>query len=202
MLKSGISSTLDTVVWHDVAPRPKGQEPKCPLPSCVTCQLRLPGLDRSRKCANGSVLDCTKADAECLARQGDAYGPPELKEKPVDYSSLLAKTEHDLDWYGSYDALSDARQHSLGGDIAIRITNTLKKLFDYLQKPKGCQSFANKVHILNVMRDIISAVVNTNGRNGSECRKYGFEYDDHFLWAVQTFSAGQLARLRELDGGA
>lgn len=188
--------------WHDAAPRPKGQEPKCPLPSCVPSQLRLPGLSRARRCADGSALDCIKADAEWLARQGDAYGPPEPKEKLVDYSSLLAKTQHDLDWYGKYDALSDARQHTLGADIAIRITNTLKKLYEYLQKPKGCQSFANKIHVLTVMREIISAVVNTNGRIGSECRKYGFEYDDHFLWAVQTFSAGQLARLRELDGGA
>lgn len=188
--------------WRNAAPRPGGQETKCPLPSCIPCHLRLPGSSRARKCPDGSVLDCIKADAEWLARQGDAYGPPEPKEKPVNYSSLLAKTEHDLDWYGKYDALSDARQRTLGGDIAIRITNTLKKLYEYLQKPKGCQSFANKIHVVTVMREIISAVVNTNGRIGSECRKYGFEYDDHFLWAVQTLSAGQLARLRELDGGA
>lgn len=162
----------------------------------------MPGLNRARRCPDGSALDCIKADAEWLARQGDAYGPPEPKEKAVNYSSLLAKTEHDLDWYGKYDALSDARQRTLGGDIAIRITDTLKKLYGYLQKPKGCQSFANKIHVVTVMRDIISAVVNTNGRIGSECRKYGFQYDDHFLWAVQTLSAGQLARLRELERGA
>ncbi|ROV92587.1 hypothetical protein VMCG_08924 [Cytospora schulzeri] len=173
---------------------------KCPMPSLDPPDLCISGVDRTDTMEDGSTVDCTAEDLAWVTAQGDGY-EVEPKEKAVDYGGLLAKVEHDLDWYGKWDALSDVRMRTLGADIAIRIEKTLKRLLGYLEKPKGCRSFGNRVHVLTVMSAIIDAVVSTNGRIGCECRKWGFEYDDVFLWAVEKLSEGQRRRLRVLDRG-
>lgn len=186
------------------APRWPGREVKCPMPSLDPPGLHIAGVERVRTLQDGTRVDYTAEDLAWVgaARERGAYeAGPEPREKAVDYGGLLARAEHDLDWYGKWDALSDQRMRTLGTDISIRFEKMLRRLLGYLEKPKGCLSFGNRVHVLTVMRGIIEAVVSTNGRIGSECRKDGFQYDDMFLWAVEKLSDGQRRRLRVLDRG-
>ncbi|KAI1098729.1 hypothetical protein F4804DRAFT_323893 [Jackrogersella minutella] len=125
---------------------------------------------------------------------------PEPREKLVDYSKLIATTEKDLGWYGKYDKMSDQREQTAGINVSIKIEGLLRKLCGFMDKH---QSFNNRVHVLTVMREIIMAVLQTQGsRVGSEVRKSAYQYDDNMVWAMEKLTPGQRRKLKNHNGGA
>ncbi|KAI6085685.1 hypothetical protein F4821DRAFT_239863 [Hypoxylon rubiginosum] len=162
--------------------------PQCPRPPKSAAQLQI-HQPRAQARRSGNAAN-SEADEE----------EPEPKEKAADYSNLLEKVEKDLGWYGKYDKYSDARERTAGMNVAIRIETLLEKLRGHMDKH---QSFRNRVHILTVMREMLMAVLQTEGsRCGSEVRKSAYQYDDNLIWAAEKLTTAQRRKLKVLDGGA
>lgn len=115
---------------------------------------------------------------------------------------MIARIEHDLNWYGKHDEHGDQRQRTLGMDIAINIEKWLRTLSDNLDKPTH-RSFANRVHTLTVMQKMIETATTTDSSGvSSSCRNQAYNFDDIFVGAVQKLTEGQHRRLKVLDRGA
>lgn len=162
--------------------------PQCPRPPKSAAQLQIPQPQAQTR-RSGNTAN-SEADEE----------EPEPKEKAADYSKLLQKVEKDLGWYGKYDKYSDAREQTAGMNVASQIETTLEKLRGHMDKHR---SFGNRVHILTIMREMLMAVLQTEGsRVGSEVRNSAYQYDDNLIWAVEKLTMAQRRKLKTLDGGA
>lgn len=148
--------------------------PQCPRPPKSADQLRIPqpraspNTSQSRRSVNSTNPEVVEDEDE-----------PEPKEKPADYRKLLERVEKDLGWYGKYDKYSDAREMTAGMNVSIKIEQLLGKLRGFMDKH---QSFGNRVHVLTIMREMLMAVLQTQGsRVGSEVRKGAYRYDDNMI---------------------
>ncbi|RYO86913.1 hypothetical protein DL766_003311 [Monosporascus sp. MC13-8B] len=167
--------------------------PRCPRPAKSPTELQVPQKTHSSNAENdgnrrGNVIDPTDEEAAS-----------EPSEKPADYSKLLETMEKDLGWYGKYDNVSERRQITLGIEVSFKIGKLLERLRGYMENH---HSFPNRSHILTVMREILMAVLQTEGsRVGHEVRSSAFEYDANFVWAVEKLTDDQKRKLRALDDG-
>ncbi|RYP83379.1 hypothetical protein DL770_005399 [Monosporascus sp. CRB-9-2] len=167
--------------------------PRCPRPAKSPTELQVPQMTPSSNAGNegnrhGSVINLTGEEATS-----------EPSEKPADYSKLLETTEKDLGWHGKYDNVSERRQITLGIEVSFKIGKLLERLRGYMENH---QSFPNRSHILTVMREILVAVLQTEGsRIGHEVRSSAFEYDANFVWAVEKLTDDQRRKLKALDDG-
>ncbi|RYP86543.1 hypothetical protein DL769_000715 [Monosporascus sp. CRB-8-3] len=167
--------------------------PRCPRPPKSPTELQVLQKTPSLNVVNdgnrrGNVIDPTDEEA-----------PSEPSEKPADYSELLESAEKDLGWHGKYDNVSERRQITLGIEVSFKIGKLLERLRGYMENH---QSFPNRSHILTVMREILMAVLQTEGsRIGQEVRSSAFEYDANFVWAVEKLTDDQRRKLKALDDG-
>ncbi|RYP51936.1 hypothetical protein DL768_002812 [Monosporascus sp. mg162] len=167
--------------------------PRSPRPAKSPTELQVPQKTPSSNAGNdgnrrGNVINMTDEEAAS-----------EPSEKPADYSKLLETTEKDLGWHGKYDNVSERRQITLGIEVSFKIGKLLERLRGYMETH---QSFPNRSHILTVMREILVAVLQTEGsRIGHEVRSSAFEYDANFVWAVEKLTDDQRRKLKALDGG-
>ncbi|XXH02784.1 hypothetical protein Hte_009170 [Hypoxylon texense] len=171
--------------------------PQCPRPPKSAAQLQIPPLQTQTR-RSGSNAANPEADEE--EEEEEEEEEPEPKENAADYSKVLEKVEKDLGWYGKYDKYSDARERTVGTAVAIRIRGVLEKMRGHMDKHR---SFGNRAHVLTVMREILMAVLQTEGsRVGAEVRKSAYQYDDNLIWAVEKLTPAQRRKLQNLDGGA
>ncbi|RYP56262.1 hypothetical protein DL771_012049 [Monosporascus sp. 5C6A] len=167
--------------------------PRCPRPAKSPTELQVPQKTPSSNAGN----DGNRRDN--IINLADEEAAREPSEKPVDYSKLLEITEKDLGWHGKYDKVSERRQITVGVEVSFKIGKLLERLQGYMENH---HSFPNRSHILTVMREILMAVLQTEGsRIGHEVRSSAFEYDANFVWAVEKLTDEQRRKLKALDGG-
>jgi hypothetical protein len=94
--------------------------------------------------------------------------------------------------------MSEVRQLSTGYEVALKVQKLLKNLNTTLDNHV---TFANRVHILTVMREIVAATLEAETTIGKECRECSQEYDSAYLAAVRKLTPQQLQRLKALEGG-
>ncbi|KAI3326239.1 hypothetical protein HD806DRAFT_520879 [Xylariaceae sp. AK1471] len=122
----------------------------------------------------------------------------EPKEQSCNFTWALDRAETHLGFTGNYDKMSEVRQLSTGYEVALKVQKLLKKLNIALDKHV---TFANRVHILTVMREIIAATLEANHTVGKECRECSREFDSTYLAAVRKLTPQQLLRLKALESG-
>ncbi|KAI2465044.1 hypothetical protein F4781DRAFT_410997 [Annulohypoxylon bovei var. microspora] len=172
--------------------------PQCPRPPKSATQLRAPGMQGASNQPGTARQDSGRTPQ--VDADPDPDDEPEPREKPVNFSKFLDAAEKDLGWHGKYDNMSDQREQTAGMKVAIKLEQVLEKLRGFMDKH---QSLDNRVHILTIMREIMMAVLQTEGsRVGSEVRNCAFQYDDNLLWAAEKLTAAQRRKLKTLDGGA
>ncbi|KAK7923010.1 hypothetical protein PG985_007081 [Apiospora marii] len=133
----------------------------------------------------------------------DHRDPPSmLKDEPINFTCMLDQVEAELGWTGKYDKpnYTETRLRSLAVLAASQIERILKKLDGKMAKHA---SFANRVHILTVMREIVRAVIQTSTRSrvGDEAQRRLAHYQAQFLAAVDKLTGGQRNRLKIFEGG-
>ncbi|KAK7958576.1 hypothetical protein PG988_013424 [Apiospora saccharicola] len=125
---------------------------------------------------------------------------PEPREKQAKYDKLLKQAERDLGWYGKYDRCSEWKEEELAvaacDYIGVRLGNLAKAMGQH-------RSYANRLHVLTVMREILMSCLKTSGCEvGSQVRNFGMDYDGSFVSAVQAMTPGQRRKVRAEGGGA
>ncbi|KAK8041000.1 hypothetical protein PG994_014007 [Apiospora phragmitis] len=93
--------------------------------------------------------------------------PRRPREKPANYDRLLKITEHDLGW--------------------------LENLEKAMERHR---SYANRLHVLTVMRNILTSCYVTQPSRVGTYVRHGFMYDEHFARAVQAMTPGQRRKVR------
>ncbi|KAI0024202.1 hypothetical protein F4780DRAFT_651190 [Xylariomycetidae sp. FL0641] len=124
--------------------------------------------------------------------------PSEPKEQGCDYNWVLERAAWHLGWTGSFDSLPDVQQANVGYSAAFKLLNLLQKTHDLMDKHV---TFADRVHILTIMRDVMAATLETNSRVGASCREHAHSYDDNFVGAVNKLTESQKKRLKVLADG-
>lgn len=122
----------------------------------------------------------------------------EPKELPCNYTWALDRAETHLGFTENDDKMSDVRQVSTGYDVARKLQKSLEKLNASLDKHV---TFANRVHILTVMREIIAATLEADSTVGKECRECSRYYDSTYLAAVRKLTPQQRQKLKDLEDG-
>ncbi|KAL7622949.1 hypothetical protein AAE478_006628 [Parahypoxylon ruwenzoriense] len=123
---------------------------------------------------------------------------PEPKEQPCNFTWVVDRAETHLGWTGNWDKLSEMRQDGIGQTIAFKLQKLLKKMNAMVSRNV---TFANRVHILTVMREVIMATLETDSRVGRACREHALEYDSLFIGAVEKLEPIQKQRLKVLEDG-
>ncbi|RYO80925.1 hypothetical protein DL764_009830 [Monosporascus ibericus] len=185
----------EDIIIHDAPSHPIESPraiPRYPRPGKSPTELQVPQKTPSNAVNGGNRRGNT-------INLTDEEAASEPSEKPVDYSKLLETTENDLGWHGKYNSVSERRQITLGVEVSFKIGKLLERLRGYFENH---QSFTNRSHILTVMREILMAVLQTEGsRIGHEVRSSAFEYDANFVWGVEKLTDDQRRKLKALDDG-
>lgn len=124
--------------------------------------------------------------------------PPEKKEQSCNFTWVVDRTETHLGWTGNWDKYSKIRQHSIGVGVAGKILKLLQQMGKHMEKH---QSFANRVHMLCVMREMLMATLETESVVGGEVRANAQGYDDAYVAAARRLTPPQRRKLRALEGG-
>ncbi|KAI0472574.1 hypothetical protein GGR56DRAFT_651004 [Xylariaceae sp. FL0804] len=125
-------------------------------------------------------------------------GTPEPREMACNFTWVVDRAETSLGWTGRWDTTSQIRQVTMGYEVALKLGKLLKKMNGMMDK---YVTFANRVHILCVMKEIMMVVLETDSTVGKECRECAREYDVNFVQAVKKLSPKQRNKLKELEGG-
>ncbi|KAM0809138.1 hypothetical protein AB5N19_09481 [Seiridium cardinale] len=168
------------------------------MPPVINPITSLPPHIRQRQAtANGPPPASISAPPVVEGDEDDEPHAP--NEKPVNFTSMLNSAEAELGWTGKYDKLSEIRQESSGWQAAQKIGKILDKMS---QKATLHLKFANRVHILTVIREILMSVLETQGtRVATEVRNMSGNYDVPLLASVKKLTDGQRRRLRKLENG-
>lgn len=175
------------------------------MPSSHSAALRVKGVGRClmRQHDHGQpqLIANYTAEEEHQHLQLTPNEPDYPQEKPVNYAKLLARLEHDMNWYGKHDEHGNQRQLTLGIEIAIKVKSQLRTLSANLDKLTH-RSFANRVHTLTAMQQMTETATTTEGsRLARSCRNSRYDYDNIFIGAVQKLTEPQRRRLKVLDRG-
>ncbi|KAK9417917.1 hypothetical protein SUNI508_08565 [Seiridium unicorne] len=168
------------------------------MPPVINPITSLPPHVRLRQAtANGPPPASISAPPVVEGEEDDEPHAP--NEKPVNFTSMLNSAEAELGWTGKYEKLSEIRQESSGWQAAQKIGKILDKMS---QKATLHLKFANRVHILTVIREIIMSVLETQGtRVATEVRNMSGNYDVPLLASVKKLTDGQRRRLGKLENG-
>ncbi|KAK7981424.1 hypothetical protein PG988_003662 [Apiospora saccharicola] len=123
--------------------------------------------------------------------------PPEPREKPVNYDKLLETTKRDLGWYGKYERCTERGEKGLAMSACHSIGMRLGRLENAMKRH---QSYANRLHVLTVMRDMLHACYATRASRVGTYVHHGFYFDVHFAEAVQAMTPAQRRRVRGRKG--
>ncbi|RYP91070.1 hypothetical protein DL770_002815 [Monosporascus sp. CRB-9-2] len=124
--------------------------------------------------------------------------PPEPKEPACNYTWVVDRAETHLGWTGNWDKYSEIRQHTIGVSVAGKLQKLMQLMEKHMDKHK---TFANRVHILCVMREVLMATLDTDSIVGSEARRNAQGYDDAYVAAAEKLTPPQRRRLRALECG-
>ncbi|KAK8127277.1 hypothetical protein PG984_008385 [Apiospora sp. TS-2023a] len=124
--------------------------------------------------------------------------PPEPREKPVNYDKLLETTKRDLGWYGKYERCTERGEKGLAVSACHSIGQRLGRLENAMKRH---QSYANRLHVLTVMRDMLHSCYATRASRVGTYVHHGFYFDVHFAEAVQAMTPGQRRKVRKEEGG-
>ncbi|RYP48211.1 hypothetical protein DL768_005871 [Monosporascus sp. mg162] len=124
--------------------------------------------------------------------------PPEPKEPSCNYTWVVDRAETHLGWTGNWDKYSEIRQHTIGVSVAGKLQKLMQLMEKHMDKHK---TFANRVHILCVMREVLMATLDTDSIVGSEARRNAQGYDDAYVAAAEKLTPPQRRRLKALGGG-
>ncbi|KAI1344933.1 hypothetical protein F5Y15DRAFT_12176 [Xylariaceae sp. FL0016] len=124
--------------------------------------------------------------------------PPECEETAQNFTWVIDRAETHLGWTGQHDKLSEIQKTSMGHNAAIKIQRLLKKMNSHMDK---WMTFANRLHILCVMKEVIMCTLETGGIIGKECKECAREYDINFVEAVRKLTSPQVAKIRALENG-
>lgn len=120
------------------------------------------------------------------------------KEPSCNFTWVVDKTETLLGWTETYEKESGTRQDTIGHVTAAKLQKLLKRLNAMVDKNS---SFRNRAHILTVMREVITATLDTDSRVGISCRQNAKEFDDMFVEAVGKLSPKHRQRLKSSEDG-
>ncbi|KAI0147010.1 hypothetical protein GGR57DRAFT_478310 [Xylariaceae sp. FL1272] len=163
-------------------------------------------------------LDHSKVDPALTDFKPKQSDDTESREGPCDFTWVLDQAQHYLGWKEELDGPSGSSRASLGTTAAIEIQKLLKEMNAQMDKH---ENFANRVHILSVMREVIFTAVAADTPLGRECRAVSQTYDlstlDHspdynmlgrpqaydvcFLLAARKLTSEQRKKLQVLEGG-
>ncbi|KAK8060061.1 hypothetical protein PG996_009991 [Apiospora saccharicola] len=182
---TGPGSASQPFIIPEDPPTPPRASPRRPVPPPRESEVRQP---------NYRNLEAFLKTLEAFDRDA----PP--REKQAKYDKLLKQTDRDLGWYGKYDRCSEWKEEELAvaacDHIGVRLGNLAKAMGQH-------RSYANRLHVLTVMREILMSCLKTSGCEvGSQVRNFGMDYDGSFVSAVQAMTPGQRRKVRAEGGGA
>ena len=124
--------------------------------------------------------------------------PPEPKEQSCNYTWVVDRTETLLGWTGNWDRHSKVRQRTIGKQSANKILKLLQMMTRYMEKHK---SFANRVHCLCVMREVLMATLETDSIVGETARANSQGFDDAYVLGVEQLTDAHRRKLCKLEDG-